>query len=401
MPKPNEALDYLTPSLMAEARPRWQAAAPDAGAAWGGFLVWPSIGAEALVDSNPLQSHDPHGVAPGLQLTPRIVAERESGVHATAFYGAADAELYPARPDADQLDGHVGLLHDWAPRRDLILRLQGDLAQARDAIDSRAAVTGEARGRPFTERAATLAASAQKTFDRLFVTLGGDVVRTSYDDGALRTVTGARAVSDETGADLKARVGYRLGPALYTYAEPAANWRTLDAVDDRSHGTRVVAGLGLDRTGLAGGEVYAGVQRQDFTRGPRSVSEPVFGGRWAWGPTPAWTVAVAADRRLEQAAIGTVGEPLGTPIDITTEAGSLRFTPSRSWWAELAVDHASVRYLGTGREDDLLGADGRVAVLWRHDLDLTADLRLTRVRSTIAIASYDRATASVGARYRY
>jgi hypothetical protein len=401
MPKPNEALDYLAPTLMADARPRWQAAAPDAGAASGGFLVWPSAGVEALVDSNPLQLHDPHGAVPGLRLTPRVVAERESGVHATAFYGVADAELYPARPDADQLDGHVGILHDWAPRRDLIFRLQGDVAQARDAVDSRAAVTGTARGRPFTERVATLAASAQKTFDRLFVTFGGDAIRTSYTDGGLRTATGARAVSDQGGTDVQARVGYKLGPALYTYAEPAANWRSLDAVDERSHGTRIVGGLGLDRTSLLGGELYAGVQQQAYTRAPRMVSEPVFGGRIVWSPSPAWTVAAAVDRRLEQAAVGTAGEPLGTPVDVTSETGSLRYQPTRSWWAEVALDHAAIRYLGTGREDDLLGADGRVALAWRHDLDLTADLRLTRVRSTIAIASYDRAAASLGARYRY
>lgn len=401
MPKPTEALDYLAPSLMADARPRWQAAAPDAGAAWGGFLVWPTAGAAALVDSNPLQRHRPHGVEPGLRLTPRVVAERESGVHATVLYGLADAALYPARPDADQLDGRIGVLHDWAPRRDMIVRLQADLAEARDALDSRAATTGTDGGRPFMERTATLAGSAQKTFDRLFVSLGGDAVQTHFSDGGLRTVSGARAVSDQSGTDIRGRVGYVIGPALYAYAEPAANWRVLDAVDDRTSGTRLVAGLGTDRMALGGGEVYAGLQRQDYTRAPRRVSEPVFGGRLAWWPTPAWTVALAADRRLEQAAVGTAAEPLGTPVDVMTETASLRFTPSPVLWAELALDHAAVRYLGTGREDDLLGADGRLAFGWRHDLDLTADLRLTRVRSTAALASYDRAAASLGALYRY
>ena len=93
-----------------------------AGARFGGFLIWPSLGGGALVDSNPLQRHDATSPAAGLRLTPRIVAERTTGVHATAIYGWADARLYPARPDADQLDGRLGVLHDWAPRRDLIVQ---------------------------------------------------------------------------------------------------------------------------------------------------------------------------------------------------------------------------------------------------------------------------------------
>lgn len=57
MPKPQEAFDYLAPDTMAAARPRWRAAAPQAGAASGGSLFWPSIGVGAVADSNPLQSH--------------------------------------------------------------------------------------------------------------------------------------------------------------------------------------------------------------------------------------------------------------------------------------------------------------------------------------------------------
>jgi hypothetical protein len=233
------------------------------------------------------------------------------------------------------------------------------------------------------------------------VTLGGDAVHTSFTGGALLTTSGTRATSDQSGTDVKGRIGYLIGPALYAYAEPAVDWRVLDAVDAHSRGTRVVAGLGTDRMALVGGEVYAGAQRQNYARVPRQVSEPVFGGRFAWWPAPAWTVSLAADRRLEQAAVGTVAEPLGTPIDVATETATLRFAPSPAWWAELAGDHASIRYVGKGRQDDLLGTEGRLGFAWRHDLDLTADLRFTRVRSTVAVASYDRASASLGALYRY
>ncbi|MBE7218596.1 MAG: outer membrane beta-barrel protein, partial [Caulobacteraceae bacterium] len=203
MPRSQEAFDLLAPDTMAAARPRWRAAAAQPGAAWGGFLIWPSLGAAAITDSNPLQAHGGGPAASGMRLTPRFAAERETGVRATVFYGAADARLYPARPDADQLDGRLGLLHDWAPRRDLIMRLQGELSQARDRLDSPAAITGTRARRPFTTRAAALAASVQKTVSAFFVTLGGGVSRTGFTDGGLRTAAGAPAVSDETRTDLR------------------------------------------------------------------------------------------------------------------------------------------------------------------------------------------------------
>ncbi|MCW6506558.1 outer membrane beta-barrel protein [Lichenifustis flavocetrariae] len=401
MPSAQEATEYLSPKIMADAHPRWRAADSQAGAAWGGFLAWPSLGVGALVDSNPSQAHGPHATTLGTRITPTVVVERESGVHATAFYGWADAQLYPARPDADQLDGRVGILHDWAVSRDLMVRLQGDLSQTRDRLDSREAVTGSSQGQPFQRRDATLAASVQKTFNHLFASVAGDVVHSSFAGGAVRTRDGAPGLSDQTAVEVKARAGYFLGPALFAFAEPAANWRTLDAVDDRSHGTRLVAGLGVDRIGLLGGDFYVGAQRQTFTRRPTNVTEPVFGGRLTWWPTAAWTVSITLDRRLDQAAVGTVGEPLGTPIDAVTETARLRFTPSRQWWGEAALFHVAVAYLGTTRRDQLVGVDATLAYLWRHDLDLTADLRLTHVESTLTIASYDRASATLGARYHY
>ena len=401
MPKPQDAFDLLAPDTMADAHPRWRGAAAQAGAAWGGFLAWPSLGAGALVDSNPLQRHVANGAATGLRLTPRLVIERESGVHASAFYGAADARLYPARPDADQLDGRIGVLHDWAPRRDLILRLQGELSQARDPLDSRVAVTGTARGDPFTSRTASATASMQKSFEALFVSLGGGVARSTFTGTAVRTTTGAPGLSAETGTEIKARVGARLGPALFVFAEPAANWRVLDAVSAHSQGSRVVAGLGVGETGLLGGEVYAGAQRQDYTLRPRTVAEPVFGGRLSWSPDPAWTATLAVDRGLEQARVGTAAQPLGTPLDVVRETAALRAAPSRFWSGELALQHATVRYFGSGRTDDLLGAEAALAVPWRHDLDILADLNLTRVRSSLVVASYSRAVATLGLRYRY
>ena len=127
MPRADEATDYLSPKVMAEARPQWRPATGQAGASWGGFLVWPSAKAGALLDTNPLQLHRPGSPDAGLRIAPALVAERDGGVHDTVFYANADARLYAATPRADQLDGRMGALHDWAISRDLIVRLQGDL----------------------------------------------------------------------------------------------------------------------------------------------------------------------------------------------------------------------------------------------------------------------------------
>ena len=53
LPRPDEATDYLAPTLMADARPRWTPDRRAEGAAWGGFMVWPAATLSVLADSNP------------------------------------------------------------------------------------------------------------------------------------------------------------------------------------------------------------------------------------------------------------------------------------------------------------------------------------------------------------
>ena len=75
--------------------------------------------------------------------------------------------------------------------------------------------------------------------------------------------------------------------------------------------------------------------------------------------------------------------------------------PGALWTLEGGIEDMEVRYLGSGRRDRLYSLEAAVGYACRHDLDLTADLRVTEVESTIALASYERAMATFGAVYRY
>ena len=367
MPRSDEATDVLSPVREADIRPRWQEADSRTAAAWGDVLVWPQVGAGLMLDSNPFQDHRPRRADGGVKLQAKVFAEHDSGPHTTTFYGDGGARLYARETGADAIGGRLGVLHDWFVTRDIIVRAQADLSRSNDRIDNRRLVTGQGRGDPFQINDLTGSLSAQKSFERLFVSGSGSVLRESFDDSAPKTSGSARGLSDQTVSTAKWRTGYLLGPAVFVFAEPALNWRALDRSDLRSDGKRVMAGLGTFGVGLLSGELFAGYQRQVYHRASSTaVSEPVYGGRITWSPTPAWKVSARFDRQLAQAAVATVAEPIGTPIKVQRSALALRYTLDPRWTALSEFEDVSVDYVATRRHDRLLSWNAVIVfACWR------------------------------------
>lgn len=398
VPRSDEATDYLVPELMANARPRWTPSRPDGAVAWGGFLIWPSATLGPLVESNPLQRHVGGRTEAGMHFAPRFLAERDSGVHSTTLYAFGGAKLYPGDSKANTLIGHVGGLHDWALRRDLIVRLQLDASRHADPFNNLRLIPGASNRDVLQESRGLASASVQKTFGRLFVVLSGTALRTSYDAREAKAET---FLSDETVVTVKGRAGYWIGSSIYTFAEPSANWRTLDRGARRSNGTRVIAGLGTDRFGPIDAEGFIGRQEQGYPKAVANLSAVVAGGRLTWRPTPAWTAVAQLDQSLGQVAVGTIADPLGAPLRQNTAELQIRYAPSALWSAEATIGGVWLDYLGTAREDQLTFGGLRLDYALSRSIDLTAEVRSVRVDSTVALAAYRQTTGTLGATYHY
>ena len=396
LPRADEATDYLAPRAMADQRPRWTPDRRDESATWGGFLLWPTATLGVLADSNPFQRHASAKAATGFRFAPHIVAERDDGVHATAVYAAGDIRLYPGHDSADMVEGRAGLLHDWALRRDMIVRVQGEVARRQDPFETVDVIPGSNRHDTLQNTIGTATISGQKTFERLFLTLSGTVLRSHYD--ALGT--GTQNLSDETVLSTKARAGYWLNASLYTFTEPTVNWRTLDA-GKHSSGTRIVAGLGTERIGPTNGEIFAGYQEQTYAAPLPRISGAVAGGRLAWTPTRAWTAVAQVDQSLGQVAVGTVADPLGTPVRQTSAVAKLVYRPSALWSADTTIGAVWLDYVGTLRRDTLVLGAARLDYALSRSFDLTCEIKSAWLDSTVALASYQRTTATLGTTYHY
>ena len=402
LPRADEATDVLAPRFIADGHPRWTADHSAESAVLGNMLVWPAATVGPLIDSNPFQQKHPRRAAVGIGFAPAILAEHESGPHRSLGYAAGDLRFFPGETGADVENGRAGLLHDWTLRRDLAVRLQGEIARTTDPFDTTQLVAAATGPGLIAETDLIGAGSVQKTFERLFVSVSGTALRSSFDASrSLRGGAGSQALSSETVLTGKLRVGYLLPSNLFLFAEPAANLRTLDRLPQGSTGTRAVVGLGVARFGLLSGEIFAGWQEQSYPVHPSHLSKPVAGGRVAYSITRTWTATVQVDQTLGDVAVGTAADPLGTPEQSTTALASLRCDVSRAWTAQAEAGAVRLDHPGTPRQDRLLMAGLRADYAVARNVDLTALLHVGSLHSTVPAANYRKAVASLAATYHY
>lgn len=400
MPRAEEATDALAPLGLPDAHPRWTLTHAREGAAVGGVLVWPALSVGPVFDSNPDQQHRSGRGGAGFGVIPAFLAERRSGPGRTELYGAGDIRVYPDGSAPNVTNGRAGILQDWAPRPDFAVRVQGEVARRTDPFNTVRLLSAGARRGLIFETDTLGSASVQKFFGRVFVSFSGTALRATFGSSGHARADAGR-LSPETVATVKGRVGYLLPAGAFVFAEPSANWRSLDRLRGESSGTRAVAGIGAARLGLLSGEVYAGQQQQSYSSRPTAVSAPVVGGRFAWTPTRLWTVAAQYDQSLGQVAIGTAVDPLGTPSRTDAALLTVDWAASRLWTVRATGGAVWVDYLGTRRTDRLTFADLRVDYAVTRSLDLTGLVRAAALRSSVGDASYDRTIASLSATYHY
>ena len=293
------------------------------------------------------------------------------------------------------------MLHDWLLRPDLTVRLQGEVDRRTDPFDSTQLVTAGGTRGLIAETDALAAASVQKTVGRMFISLSGTALHSSFSAAQISTGSDRTGLSSETVGTVKGRVGYLFPSSAYLFAEPSANLRALDRVSSASSGTRLVAGAGVAQFGLLGGEVFAGRQEQDYPSQHSHEQVPIIGGRLAWSATRMWSVAAQFDTSLGQVAVGTVADPLGTPTRSRTALATVGFTPSPLLTARADAGVVLIDYAGTRRSDTLTFAGLRIDYALSRSLDLTSLLRVAALDSSVAIAAYTRATATLAATYHY
>jgi hypothetical protein len=373
------------------------------------WLVYPSIFAGVSADTNPQQAPTSSRFGTGLRTVPSIIAFRETGIHTTTLYGAADAQYLVNANNDNILSADAGFTQIYRVLPDLIFNAQGDFSRQQNifsnflvnnsltTLNPTGVGLSPTVGSPNYDQFSGTA-SVQKNLDDAFVILGGSAVALAYEH-APNAVTPA---PNGTTYTAQARIGVWLLPDLYSYLGASVDTRDFGG-SLGSSGYRVTSGIGSDRFGLFRGELYAGYQSERYRSAAiGTVSGVLLGGRLLYYPLPELAVGGALDEVIGATSlVSTPGSPLGTATKVTSFLGQASYALAREWSASARGGYIHTDYVGSIRRDDALTIGITITyTIWRT-LGLTLDYQHLELTSNAALQGFSRDVVTVGALYRY
>jgi hypothetical protein len=407
------------------------------GLALGSWMVYPSLFAGAVWDSNSNQAPSngaaqaATGSSPdsgvGLAVSPRIVATTsDGGMHSSTLFGIGDFQFF----NTNTATADAGFMHVYKPTEDLSFALNLRYTRQTDLFTSALNFNNNAIGtqggtvvpaptiinpfgttpnvNPVAFNQYTAGAGVTKTWDTWFATLTGTAFDIQYDH-ANNVPAPFNTSLDAASFWATGKVGWHFVPSLYAFVEGDGIWqRFVNSVFD-TNGYRVTGGLGTDaRESLVKGEVYGGYQfqqQQDQNVPVPNISpnaqSSVFGGRMYYYPTQYWTWIALVDEVLGMSALQAPTIPQGVPTLVTTGELQTTYGLSQQWTIGARVGYTRANYFDLGRVDNgwMVGASLNYEI-WRNLL-LTLDYQYSTLNSTIVFNQFSRNVATVGLTYKY
>lgn len=235
-------------------------------------------------------------------------------------------------------------------------------------------------------------------FNRVTVSVGGDVRRYDYDDVDAQ----GGGTIDQDDRDLVqyrpgVKVAYEFVPGYAAFVRAEGDIRRYDeSVDNEgfnrdSQGYDVVGGAALDLTGLLFGDVFAGVRQRYFEDSRfETITGPVVGATLTWVPTGLTTVALKADSEIIESTAANTSGYSSTGVGIAVDHELLRNL--------ILSAGAGFRYddfEGISRTDRFYTANAGATYLMNRYLSLSARYTYANRNSNDAGADYDRNLVSL------
>jgi hypothetical protein len=327
------------------------------------WLISASFGYGGTYDSNVnATAINPQAVW-GMNFRPILTAERNTGIQRTQLYLNGDVIYYPSIGRVNLNGTQAGLIHVWEIQRDLIFRMQTQVAEVQAGSSFNNFLTsGIYATTPVNYTQAFGSSSIQKEFGLFFTAIGGSVTGTKYQnttDNFGNVIN--EQFQDGTVSTANYRLGFHVSPIIYTYVEPSYNWTRYQESNLDSQGYRVVGGIGSGLISLFTGEMYAGYLKQKFenpTIGDQT--SPVIGGKLSWFPTRFLTFTFTADENFGTTDSNALAFTPGTPTKITTVKASGNW--DFSYWYALTAGVSDQRqnFLDSSRVDNFLAVNAGV-----------------------------------------
>jgi hypothetical protein len=358
-----------------------------------GWLLSAGVALGGKYDSNVNASAVDHRSLYGANFQPTFTAQRITGIHNTTLYLNGDVSYYPSA-GRTYLDGtRAGLTHIWEIQRDLIFRIQGQVAEVQAGSSFNNFLTsGIYATTPVNYTQIFGSSSIQKEFGMFFTAVGGSITGTKYRDS---TDNFGNTIDEQfqngTVSTANYRFGYHISPIIYTYVEPSMNWTHYQDSNLDSHGYRLVGGLGSGLISLFSGEVYAGYLKQKFDDPlTGDVTSPVVGGKLSWFPTRFLTFTASADQTFGTTDSRALAFTPGSPTKLTTAKVTGNWDV-HYWYAFTAgYSNQRIEFLNSPRQDDFASVNAGIIFKIRPGFGLQVGYAHQHLYSNVPGIPYSR-----------
>lgn len=353
------------------------------GVRMGSFLLFPELSAESLYDDNLfLSSTNPKGDW-ALVLTPSLRVQSDWSRHSLTGTVSGVRSYYDRFSTENEKTFSAGFTGRLDIRRSTNLVAAANYSQfleSRSDTDFPSGVTE----RPM-ERTRDASLEGNHTFNRVTLTLRGEISQEDYEDGTL--IDGSTVNNDDrdfTERRLVGRVAYEFQPGVATFFEGSRNVRDFpqtiddDGTRNGSSGYDLQGGLSFQLSGKLTGEISAGYTFQTPDDATLSdIDGLILNAALEWQATGLTTVRLNASSDVnETMQAGSAGSI------IRSASVSLEHLPRRHITLGASLGYSREEFSGSGNVDEDL------------ELALTGEYNFTRGAALTAAYSHLDSTSS-------
>ena len=327
------------------------------------------------------------------------MADWNTGLFDTKFYGNIDSEIYPTLNYLNNtFNKQAGFIETYSPLRDLTITTQANYAHntlANVLVNSIPnPVTSSANPLPAGAAGVvavqqtvvnpndvyTATATVSKLMNRAFVNFGGTFVRTEYDSTPSQNL--------DTGSYYGSG-GVWLTPQFYAFTD-ALDANSVPATGSIANSYRARGGIGSAQIWLFQGSAYYGHQGTAVD-GDGSAGGDIYGGQLTYYATPFWNMSVNIDRQRNRSDIssstnlGLGGLPLSgigittsSSVQVTTIAYKTNYKLTQQASLYGVVSDNRIAYFDLTRVDNSWLVSAGINYQLRDNLSLTLDYQYTR-----------------------
>lgn len=359
----------------------------------GGFLLYPSVEFGVRSDDNLYERKEEEKRGAIVHLRPRIAGVSQWRNHEIEFAAGLEANEFRDPQEKDLTNWFVGTAGRLDITRDAWVRASLDARKLHDERgdpDSPSTVD-----RPVSRQRLSARIEGFWQVNRLSLGVEGRYADIAYED-PIHTVTGRRVVQndrDRNEGQFSARVGWELMPAREAFVRATRYVRSYDRPEGNeryrrdSDGTEFVAGARMDLGSLLFADLFFGYRKQSYDNDGRlpAVEGQTYGGSLTWNVTRLTTIHGEVARTVNETALSKAAGNLSTAYELGADHELLR-----NLLLGASIGLTTNRYVGSGREDEILRLGSAATWLINRNLRAVFSYRFQQRDSTVDRDDYDK-----------